>query len=80
MLPDFASGISAGNTIGITSRQWRGDRRARRPRPRGAGAQHMGDTLMATPAIADGTPYVRSRSALFAIARGGGQDRKPARR
>ncbi len=28
----------------------------------------MGDTLMATPAISDGTLYVRTRSALFAIA------------
>ena len=36
----------------------------------------MGDTLMATPAIADGTLYVRSRSALFAIALDGGKDRK----
>ena len=38
----------------------------------------MGDTLMATPAISDGTLYVRTRSALFAIASQQATERRPA--
>jgi hypothetical protein len=38
------------------------------------GTSSMGETVMATPAIANGVMYVRGASTLFAIGRAGGRD------
>lgn len=67
----FTSSPIAAGRLYITSEEGETHVLALGPNYRSLAVNELGETVMATPAIADGTVYIRGRSHLFAIGRGG---------